>query len=207
MTHKEALSIVGGLSKPSKMPGKAYNLPAQECKVGGQLHKQKGTVCSGCYARKGRYSFPDVQAALYRRLDAIKDPRWVEAMVWLLQKETYFRWHDSGDLQGEWHLHKIVDVALRTPHVRHWLPTKEYKLVKEWKEPFPDNLCVRVSLPLMGMPKTEPKWDNYSIVIPKKEAVDNPEALCHAQESGTNVCGPCRKCWSKDVRYVIYRRH
>ena len=29
--------ITGGLSKPSKMPGYAYNLPATECKVGSKL--------------------------------------------------------------------------------------------------------------------------------------------------------------------------
>ena len=31
--------ITGGLSKPSKMPGYAYNLPATECKVGAKLAK------------------------------------------------------------------------------------------------------------------------------------------------------------------------
>jgi hypothetical protein len=30
----EALKIVGGLSKPSKMPGWAYGIPAAECKTG-----------------------------------------------------------------------------------------------------------------------------------------------------------------------------
>ena len=33
-TVKEALQITGSLSKPSKMPGWAYGLPAKECKTG-----------------------------------------------------------------------------------------------------------------------------------------------------------------------------
>ena len=37
MNTQEALKIVGGLSKPSKMPGWAYGLPAAECKTGGRL--------------------------------------------------------------------------------------------------------------------------------------------------------------------------
>ena len=35
MKTNEALKLVGGLSKPSKMPGWAYGIPAAECKTGG----------------------------------------------------------------------------------------------------------------------------------------------------------------------------
>jgi hypothetical protein len=37
MNTQEALKIVGGLSKPSKMPGWAYGIPAAECKTGKKL--------------------------------------------------------------------------------------------------------------------------------------------------------------------------
>ncbi len=66
MLKKEANRITGGLSKPSKMPGPAYNLPAIRCKTGSKLRKIKGSVCYGCYALKGRYCFPNVQKALER---------------------------------------------------------------------------------------------------------------------------------------------
>ena len=55
MLKKEARQITGGLSKPSKMPGPAHNLPAQACKTGAKLVKVPGSVCAGCYALKGRY--------------------------------------------------------------------------------------------------------------------------------------------------------
>jgi hypothetical protein len=60
-----------------------------------------GSTCEGCYATKGCYVFPVVQAAQYRRLAAIKNPLWVEAMATLInsKKSKYFRWHDSGDVQ------------------------------------------------------------------------------------------------------------
>ena len=58
MKTSEALKIVGGLSKPSKMPGWAYGLPAAECKTGSKLAQVPGSVCSGCYALKGCYVFP-----------------------------------------------------------------------------------------------------------------------------------------------------
>ena len=58
MNTKEALKLVGGLSKPSKMPGWAYGIPAAECKTGGKLKLVPGSTCEGCYADKGCYVFP-----------------------------------------------------------------------------------------------------------------------------------------------------
>ena len=95
MLIKEANKITGGLSKPSKMPGPAYNLPAVACITGAKLVKIPGSVCAGCYALKGRYRFKNVQDALQRRLQAITGPRWVEAMVTLIKPHKFFRWHVS----------------------------------------------------------------------------------------------------------------
>jgi len=53
MKSSEAWNIVGGLSKPSKMPGWSIGLPAKECKTGGKLQAVKGSVCFDCYALKG----------------------------------------------------------------------------------------------------------------------------------------------------------
>ena len=95
------------------MPGWAYGLPAAECKTGSKLAKQENTTCSDCYALKGCYIFPVVQAAQYRRLEAIRSPLWTGAMALLInsKKSKYFRWHDSGDVQDEEHLLKIFAVC------------------------------------------------------------------------------------------------
>ena len=84
MNTKEAWALVGGLSKPSKMPGWSIGIPAKECKTGSKLRKIKGSVCELCYALKGMYRFSTVQKAQYKRLDAIKNPYWVEAMTTLI---------------------------------------------------------------------------------------------------------------------------
>ena len=85
MNKKEAIKITGGLSKPSKMPGFAYNLPATRCKVGSKLAKIPGSVCHGCYALKGRYRFPNVKDALERRYkQAMTNKQWVFGMVYLI---------------------------------------------------------------------------------------------------------------------------
>ena len=44
MKLKEAKEITGGLSNPSKMPGKAYSIPASRCNVGSRLAKLVDSV-------------------------------------------------------------------------------------------------------------------------------------------------------------------
>ena len=57
MKTSEAWALVGGLSKPSKMPGWSIGIPAKECKTGSKLRKVKGSTCYDCYALKGCYVF------------------------------------------------------------------------------------------------------------------------------------------------------
>ena len=146
MLKKEAIEITGGLSAPSKMPGPSMNLPAWACVTGAKLAKIPGTPCHGCYALKGRYRFPNVKAALNRRLAKLMDPRWVDAMVTLIDAEPWFRWHDSGDIQSAKHLTNIFEVCKRTPGTRHWLPTQERKYL-QFLDPaiVPPNLIIRLS--------------------------------------------------------------
>ena len=101
MKTKEAWALVGGLSKPSKMPGWSIGIPAKECKTGSKLRLIPKSVCAECYALKGCYVFQVVQAAQYKRLEAISNPAWVQAMTTLInsKKPDVFRWHDSGDVK------------------------------------------------------------------------------------------------------------
>ena len=117
MNTKKAWDLVGGLSKPGKMPGWAIGIPAKECNTGSKLRLIPGSVCSTCYALKGCYVFKVVQDAQYRRLKAIKNRSWVVAMVTLInsKKSKVFRWHDSGDVQDLDHLMKIFEVCRLSP--------------------------------------------------------------------------------------------
>ena len=206
-------SYVGGLSKPSKMPGYAYSLPAKECKVGSKLRDVKGSTCSGCYAMKGRYVFPNVQTALYRRLEAIEKPLFVAVMSELItrKKQSYFRWHDSGDLQSVDHFAKICAIAEATPTVKHWLPTREYRIVSEYVESggiIPENLNVRFSAHMIGgnVPKF-PKLKGIVTISTVSKNVDYAEAHdCPARFQG-NSCGDCRACWDNDIFHVDYHLH
>jgi len=200
MNTQEALKIVGGLSKPSKMPGWAYGLPADECKTGGKLKLIPNSVCSGCYADKGCYVFPVVQAAQYRRLAAIRSPLWVGAMALLInsKKSKYFRWHDSGDVQDEEHLLKIFAVAKLTPETSHWLPTRE-AWTSKYLSAVPDNLTLRFSIPMIDQPASG-NWANTSTVV------TGQGRTCPAPDQ-SNECKDCRACWDPSVKNVAYGKH
>ena len=196
MNKKEAKEITGGLSKPSKMPGHAYNLPAWRCKTGVKLQAVAGSVCAGCYAMKGRYRFKNVKDALQRRMDSLDHPQWVQAMVVLIDKQPWFRWHDSGDLQSLEHLEKIFEVCRLTPETRHWMPTRE-AWIKDHLDRAPANLVIRFSPPMIGQENTT--WPNSSMVVLK-------DASCPAPKQG-GKCGSCRQCWDPAVKVVSYGKH
>ena len=199
MNTQEAWTIVGGLSKPSKMPGWSIGFPAKECKTGSKLRLVKGSTCHNCYALKGCYVFEVVQDAQYRRLAAVKDTRWVQAMAALIQskKPNVFRWHDSGDVQDLDHLNKIYEVCRLTPSKRHWLPTRE-AWIKDHVSRAPDNLVIRFSAPMVDQ-SAPATWANTSTVV-------TAGATCPAPKQN-NECKDCRQCWNKDIKNIAYGEH
>ena len=201
MDKKTAKEITGSLSKPSKMPGWSYGLPAKECKTGGKLQNVKGSTCFDCYALKGCYVFKVVQNAQYYRLKAIKDRRWVQAMALQInnKRSKEFRWHDSGDIQDLKHLAKIFKVCKLTPEIKHWLPTRE-AWVKKFIPAAPANLNIRFSMPMIDQ-EAAGGWDNTSTVV-----TDKTKANCPAPQQG-NECKSCRACWDKSIKNIAYLAH
>ena len=199
MNTKEAWALVGGLSKPSKMPGWAIGIPAKECNTGSKLVNVKGSVCEGCYALKGCYVFAVVQKAQYKRLEAIQHPDWVEAMATLInsKKPDVFRWHDSGDVQDLDHLEKIFKVCELTPEKRHWMPTRE-AWIKDHMHKAPANLVVRFSSPMVDQGPVK-SWANTSTVSTKSRTCPAPD--------NNNECGDCRACWDPLVKNIEYGKH
>ncbi len=232
MNLTQAKAIIGSISYPSKMPGTSFGLSAHDCVAGRELGKIPGSICSDCYALRDKMTWPNVQTAHARRLEGIKHPQWVDAIVKILlhihrnpfhridlglrgkklrrvgsrhrlNPTGYHRWHDSGDLQSVEHLEKIVEVCRQTPNIKHWLPTRELSILRAFKGEIPDNLVVRVSATMFdGLPPAG--WPNTSTVHTKSAPEGAHECPAHHQD---NECKDCRACWSKDVFLVSYARH
>ena len=205
MNIKQSKKIIISLSKPAKMPGYAYGLPAWECKTGAKLVKVPGSVCAGCYALKGNYArYPEIKKSQYKRLASISRPEWVEAMAMVINSKAvaqhgYFRWHDAGDIQSPEHLQKIFQVCKLTPKVKHWMPTREAQFLKDIDPAqVPDNLIIRMSSHMIDQgPVTF--W-------PHTSTVGSSSRTCPAPDQG-GKCGSCRTCWNKDVPNIEYGKH
>jgi len=199
MNTQQAWDLVGGLSKPSKMPGWAYGIPAKECKTGSKLRAVKGSTCYDCYALKGCYVFAVVQKAQYKRLASIKHPLWAGAMALLInsKKSDVFRWHDSGDVQDLDHLNKIYAVCHLTPSKRHWMPTREAWTLKHL-DGCPKNLIIRFSMPMVNQAPAG-SWPHTSTVV-------DAGATCPSSSQG-NKCLDCRNCWNKNFSNISYGLH
>ena len=222
MNYEEALAITMPLSVTSKMPCKSYSLPSAMCHTGAVLKNVKGATCSACYTYKYQ-RYQHVIPLQLKRMKAVCNKRWVEAMVIVLKHEgnSYFRWHDSGDIQGQWHLNQILDVVRRTPDVQHWLPTLETRQLIRWVNKhgkfnqFP-NLVIRLSTPMVdGRPdealakrlgitnssvtKDKTQWDKS---IPELEHSD----YCLAKKQDGH-CMECRKCWNPEQQLITYLKH
>jgi len=208
-SYKDAQKVMVSLSAPSKMPSASWSIPAQHCKVGAKLHAVKGSICHGCYARKGMYVFPHVKDALNAREVAYDHPQWVEAMTVAIRVKTktvkYFRWFDSGDLQSIEMLEKIAQIACNLPDVSFWLPTKEYAIVGAYLQgnTKPSNLTIRASAYMVD--QKPPKLFGLPTSTVDK---DKPHygLHCPAPEQG-GECGDCRNCWNPQVENVSYHKH
>ena len=118
----------------------------------------------------------------------------------LAKKEKVFRWHDSGDLQSVEHFSAIVDIANYLPEVRFWLPTREQKIIRSYKNVIPSNLVVRISMQMVGQ-EALPRKD-----FPQSTVGATKGFQCPARTQD-NECKNCRACWNADVSSVNYSLH
>ena len=101
------------------------------------------------------------------------------------------------DIQSVQHLIKIFEVCNSTPGTMHWLPTQERRYLPiNWRHP--KNLEKRLSN-AKNNSKPGNAWSHWSTVV-------DSGGDCPASKQG-NVCGSCRRCWSRDVKHVTYPKH
>ena len=214
MLVKEAKTITWSLSEPSKMPGYGFGLPTWACDTGSKLALIDGSVCQACYAKHGHYSFTPCQEAMEKRLVRLKAPKWAEAMATQMQglQTRYFRWHDSGDIQGMWHFKNIVSIAIKVPDMLFWLPTKEFNIIRDYAkvhEGLPANLQVRVSATMIdgAPPRLTGAMQDMGVRTSTVHFKEPPIGFACPAPKQQGKCGSCRACWSGEVDNVSYFKH
>jgi len=103
------------------------------------------------------------------------------------------------------HLRKIVEVCNLTPNVKHWLPTREYKIVNNYMKQggkIPTNLVIRFSAHMID--QKPPKTQLNTSTIHKNKTFYGVE--CESYKNN-NECGSCRLCWDHDTKNISYKYH
>ncbi len=204
------------LSEPSKLRGVslAYSLNNSTCGRGGELRACPGSICSLCYASRGRARLPKNEALLDINQCNLPTSRtwraWAIQAAGVIQYETerrrlrHFRWFSSGDLQSLSHYRGIIRVAELLPTVKFWLPTREIDIIRRGPaaDKLPANLCVRVSADWID--GAAPEWWPWVSTVYR----DRVGFSCPASGAGSRAsCQSCRACWVRGVSSINYQLH
>ena len=165
-------------------------------------------ACKGCYATTGNYRYPNVKAPREFNRTDWERLEWVDDMVKALNDSRYFRWFDLGDMFALGLAEKMLEVMIRTPWVKHWLPTRMHKFPKFRKVLTDmqklDNVMVRFSSDSVTG-EFKPGLHG-SVITPSSDTVPHGAKLCEAYQHG-GKCNGCRACWDKSIPVIAYPAH
>lgn len=235
-TCKQAMEIVGGLSKPSKMPCYTYNLPASRCKLGAKLAKIEGSVCFGCYAadtiewltkqfkakKEGkwtlnRYNMHMVQSALEHRYQCLSTPLWVPAMVFLIRHFAKPNHNHNRPAVKYFRWHDSGDVQDEN-HLANIITIAKYtKQVKHWLptreygfvKKLNNNIPKNLTIRLSAHMENGAPPTSFGLPTSTVTDGDKPEnggSRCYAYKRN-GQCGNCRKCWNSNIQNIDYKKH
>ena len=165
-------------------------------------------ACKGCYAIGGNYRFPNVKAPRESNKLDWQRLEWVDDMVQALGNDRFFRWFDSGDMYSLGLAEKMLEVMIRTPWVKHWLPTRmhkfpKFKLVLDQMQQL-KNVSVRFSSD--SVQGQYVKGLHGSVIVPTPNDVKKGMTLCEAY-SHEGKCNGCRACYDKKIKVIAYPAH
>ena len=196
------------LSQTGKLPCKSWGLPAiQTCPGAYDSLGKLVEVCRHCYADTGHYKMPRVTKRLQKNLKDWEHELFVDAMVYALRNEKYFRFFCSGDIHCVELALKILEVVTRAKQTKFWISTRAYvdteifRVLEVLK--LQPNCCVRYS---------SSTFDDYkddfhgSLVITDKSKKPKGTVLCRASQQ-EGKCLDCRLCWNKKIPTIAYELH
>jgi len=213
-----------GLSQTSKLGMQSWSIPTWACHTGSLLTDIEGSVCKGCYAKRGNYAYKNVKDCLDQRLTAWQEQEnWIEAIAFLIrttEPSKNFRWFDSGDLQDQYMLLQIIKIAKVLPSFNFWLPTHEKNIISETVMQgyeIPKNLKILLSsemvdgAPPLELAKSLSKHPNVkrkigtTVVLSSKVFDAYKGFKCPASKQG-NKCLDCTACTSFDIDIIPYKK-
>ena len=119
-----------------------WTLPAYKTKSGKLTCPMADSCIKFCYARKGFYTWSNVNKAHEERYAFSKTDEFVPAMIKEIKrkKADYVRVHDSGDYYSKAYLNKWIEIMKALPEVRFYSYTNMVDMIQ--KADMPENFDV-----------------------------------------------------------------
>lgn len=210
----------------SKIHGSTFSTDPFQCKVGSKLADIENSTCSKCYARKLAKVYPSALKSWKDNLENFRHHLendninyWCEAIAYQIKHISNFkskkglsgagfhRWFSSGDLDSVEMLQAICYIAKLTPNIKHWLPTREKAIVRQFKNKLgviPENLTVRISSTNIDEEIYLMHTEQPTSSVHKEKPAFGVE--CPAYKTGGS-CGDCSMCWDSKVSNISYKLH
>lgn len=214
------------LTQTTKMPGPSWSLPAHRA-----CPRANGTICDSCYASKGCYQYPSTRKAqdvrFHWTVESMRTSEgllsWVETMVAAIAETgcSHFRVHDSGDMFNARYAGAWLEICIRLPHVKFWIPTRAWQIPAGGPFPMFDmtvDPVMTVLRKLARLPNVtvRPSALNFGDHAPRVDGLHAgstaamPDVFrafqCVAPKQG-GQCGDCRTCWEAKGTPVSYCKH
>lgn len=202
-------ATINHFSKVGKLDGiRSWSLQAIDtCPAAKTASGELVDACKGCYATTGQYNFPNVRKPRADNRIAWQQPDWVDIMVSAIEKESHFRFFDSGDGYKRELWDKIYEIAVRCPNTKIWVPTRMYKFsgfrsIIDKLNSLP-NVIVRFSSDSILGEYT--KGLHGSVIFP--EGFKDPYVYQCPATLNHGKCDGCRECWNKEQEIIGYKQH
>lgn len=170
----------------------------------------------GCYAKKGRQTFPNVCSAYYKNYRIWQEtPNAFEGQLdafLTFAGISLIRLNDSGDFPDGEYLAMLCRVFAKHPEVKGLAYTKKFDLVNKFLSGggiIPDNFTIRFSAWDKKF-KIDNPFNLPMAYVDFKQKSDNPEIPSNAFECkcGKEItCSACRVCFNKSVQTVKFHEH
>lgn len=163
----------------------------------------------GCYAKKGRFNYPNVKTCLANNLESYKtNPDFFfSCVIHGTALCKFVRWHSSGDIVDYDYFLGMIKVAKTNKDVKYLCFTKKYEIVNQYLETgkrIPTNLKIVFS-----------NWNEF--------VCENPFGLPTSWVRGVDFndslipklaipcggkCHECLSCWNlKKGQSVYFKKH
>ena len=122
------------LKKTSKTLGlRVFNfgIPAYKSASGRVICAMADECVDWCYAKKGAYTWSNVQPVFEKRYQLSKTDDFIDAMNNEIKrkKPDYVRVHDSGDYYSKAYLQKWIQIAIHNPDVKFYSYTNMVDMI------------------------------------------------------------------------------